>query len=247
MAKKRPTKSPAPVAILPGVLRGIPALPTADAVLDIGLALSADEVDRIRLAMAIHSASKRPSLTWNGWKHIAVALAVGTKHALAAADGRNDTPIYRSVMGEFLRKSGLIFLNKDDRAKAVALLPRWEEIDAWRESLDKTRQVALNNPREVWEAFVADRRRLGDPEAKPRPSKKLRQFPSLLEQFEAVQMQLQLAEEKLEQAERESAYFAEMADAIARKAKLDANAIAEIRAKVRAEHEAAYSVDGPEE
>jgi hypothetical protein len=47
-----------------------------------------------------------------------------------------------------------------------------------------------------------------------------------------------MANERAERAERESAYFAEMMQAIAKQAKLDDDAVAEIRAKVRAAHEA---------
>jgi hypothetical protein len=41
-----------------------------------------------------------------------------TATAQKASGGRLDTPEYRRVMGEFLRGSGFIFLNKDDRARA---------------------------------------------------------------------------------------------------------------------------------
>jgi hypothetical protein len=46
-----------------------------------------------------------------------------------------------------------------------------------------------------------------------------------------------MAEERAERAERESAYFAEMMQAIAKRARLDDDAVAEIRAKVRAAHD----------
>jgi hypothetical protein len=50
--------------------------------------------------------------------------------------------------------------------------------------------------------------------------------------------QLELANERAERAERESAYFAAMLQAVAERGKLDEDAVAEIRAKVRAAHEA---------
>jgi hypothetical protein len=226
--------------IYPDSVRPPPALPDAATIRNMGLPLSDEEFTVIRMAMAIHTASKQPKLTWSGWRHIAVALAIGSDYAQKESDGRLDTPDYRRVMGEFLRGTGFQFLNKDDRAAAVRLLPRWEEINAWRSSLPHGRQQALNNPREVWAAFLEHRRGLGDPEAKERPTKRQRrQFPSLLEQMEALAEQLQFAEERAERAERESAYFAEMMQAMAKSAKLDDDAIAEIRAKVRAAHEAA--------
>jgi hypothetical protein len=52
-------------------------------------------------------------------------------------------------MTDFLRNTGFTFLNKDDRAMAVRLLPRWDEIDAWRGSLPHHQQQRLNNPRET--------------------------------------------------------------------------------------------------
>jgi hypothetical protein len=125
-----------------------------------------------------------------------------------------------------------------DRAAAVRLLPHWEEIDAWRSSMPQTRQAALNNPRETWAAYLEHRRKLGDPEARDRPTgRKHRQFPSLLEQMEALAEQLEMANERAERAERESEYFAAMMQEVAKRADLDEDAIAEIRAKVRAAHE----------
>ena len=46
-----------------------------------------------------------------------------------------------------------------------------------------------------------------------------------------------MATERAEQAERESAYFAAMLQAVAERAELTEEAMAEIRAKVRAERE----------
>jgi hypothetical protein len=224
--------------IYPDSLRPPPALPDAEAVLKMGLRLTKEETTVVRMAMAIHTASKQPKLTWTGWRHIAVACAIGSEHASKAAGGRLDTPDYRRVMSDFLKGTGFIFLNKDDRAAAVRMLPRWDELDTWRSTLPRSRQAALNNPREVWAAYVEHRRELGDPEAKPRPvERKRRQFPSWIEQMEALEEQLLMAEERAEQAQRESEYFAAMVDEVAKAAKMDDDAVAKIRAKVRAAHE----------
>jgi hypothetical protein len=228
----------APV-IWPDSVRPPPVLPDAESVLKLGLKLTEQETTVIRTAMCIHTVSRQPKLTWTGWRHIAVACAIGAEHARKAAGGRDDSPLYRNVMTPFLRGTGFIFLNKDDRAAAVRMLPRWDEIDEWRTSLPRDRQQALNNPREVWAAYVDHRRELGDPEARPRPpGRKHRQFPSLLEQMEALAEQLEMAQERAERAERESEYFAEMLSEMAARAKLDDDAVAEIRTKVRARHEA---------
>jgi hypothetical protein len=77
----------------------------------------------LRLGRRCTRASKQPKLTWTGWRHIAVALAIGSDHARQASGGRTDTPLYIRVMNEFLRKTGFAFLNKDDRTCAVRLLP----------------------------------------------------------------------------------------------------------------------------
>ena len=56
-------------------------------------------------------------------------------------------------------------------------------------------------------------------------------------------MQGLLADERIERAERESAYFAAMAQEIAKQAKLNDDVVSEIRAKVRAAHEAEEQAD----
>jgi hypothetical protein len=222
--------------IYPDSIRPPPVLPDAESVLKMGLTLTEDELSVIRMAMAIHTASKQPKLTWTGWRHIATALDIGSKHARKAAKGRLDTPDYRRVMTDFLRSTGFTFLNKDDRAAAVRLLERWDEIDAWRGSLPHHQQQRLNNPRETWAAYLEHRKALGDPEAKIRPTpRKHRQFPTYPEQMQALIEQVELANERAERAERESEYFEAMTQAIAKQAKMGDKEVAQIRAKVRAE------------
>jgi hypothetical protein len=247
---KKPRRSQRHIPLLArGSVRPPPTLPDAQAVLDMGFPLTPQETDVIRMAMAIHIASKQPKLTWTGWRHIAVAVAIGTDHAREAAGGRMDTPGYRSVMSEFLRKTGFTFLNKVDRAQAVRLLPRWDEIDAWRSSLTPSRQGALNNPREIWDAFLEHRKKLGDPEAKiiRRPGGARRRFPSLLEQLEAMAEALEAAEERAERAEQETNYFANLMTIIAQRANLSEDDIVRIRAEVRARITAQAQPDDDDE
>ena len=118
-----------------------------------GLRLSRQELATIRKGMAVHAASLRPKLTWRGWRHIALACAIGAEHLKKTAGGRTDTPTYIRAMHQFLQGTGFAFLNKDDRAAAVRMLPHWDRIDAWRSSLPNSRQQALNNPREVERAY----------------------------------------------------------------------------------------------
>jgi hypothetical protein len=112
--------------------------------------------------LAVHAASLRPKLTWRGWRHIALACAIGADHLKQAAGGRTKTRTYIRAMHEFLKRTGFGFLNKDDRAAAVRMLPHWDQIDAWRGRLSSARRDKLNNPREVWAAYVEA---LGDPDA----------------------------------------------------------------------------------
>jgi hypothetical protein len=65
----------------PDSVRPPPVLPDAESVPEMGLTLTEDELTVIRMAMAIHTVSKQPKLTWTGWRHIATALAIGSKHA----------------------------------------------------------------------------------------------------------------------------------------------------------------------
>ena len=222
--------------IYPDSVRPPPTLPDAESVLKLGLRLNEQELTLIRMAMAIHSASRQPKLTWNGWRHIAVACAIGSAHIKKQSGGRTDTPTYIRAMSDFLKGTGFQFLNKDDRAAAVRLLARGDEIDDWRSSLSPSRQQALNNPREVEREYSEHRKKLGAPSAKKRSAAKRRPFPSWLEQMAALEEQLLMAQERAERAEQEAEYFAAMMDAVAKAGKLDDDAVAEIRAKVRAAH-----------
>jgi hypothetical protein len=88
-------------------------------------------------------------------------------------------------------------------------------------------------------AYVEHRKALGDPEAKePHVGRHHRQFPSLLEQVEALAAALEAAEERRDRAEQESAYFATLMNAIARRAHLSDSDLERIRAEVRAGLEA---------
>jgi hypothetical protein len=124
---------------------------------ELALRLSRRELTLVERGMAVHAAARKPQLTWAGWHDIAVACAIGADHIKQLTDGRTKTPSYITRMHAFLAATGFIHLSKDDRACAVRLLPYWDEIDAWRSSLPKSRQQALNNPREVVRAYRARR------------------------------------------------------------------------------------------
>ena len=57
--------------IYPDSIRPPPVLPDAESVLEMGLKLTEDDLTVNRMAMAIHTASKQPKLTWTGWRHLA--------------------------------------------------------------------------------------------------------------------------------------------------------------------------------
>jgi len=89
--------------------------------------------------------------------------------------------------------------------------------------------------------YSEHRRTIGDPDAKAAPAKrKHRQFPSWIEQMEALAEQLAMA---VERAERESAYFASMMDEVAKAAKMSDDDVSAICKRVRASHEAADEED----
>ena len=162
---------------------------------------------------------------------------IGSEHAQRKAKTTNLKDYqYRMLMGEFLRKTGFIFINKYDRSIAVRMLPRWDEIDAWRNTCRPSRQSPhLNNPKDIWEAFLEHRKKLGDPEAKERVGGGYkRKLPTIMEQMEALEEALQAAHERAERAQREADYFADLMNMIAKRAHMSDDEIARIRAEVRA-------------
>src|SRR4051812_18755455 len=126
---------PPPPVIHPDSVRPPRILPDARSVRDMGFSLTDDELMTVRTAMAIHASSRQPKLTWTGWRQIALALLIGSTHAKKASGGKTATPLYIRANSEFLKKSGLVFINHNDRAAVLRLLPYWDEIDAWRSSL----------------------------------------------------------------------------------------------------------------
>jgi hypothetical protein len=226
-----------------------PPLPDAEAVLEMGFDLTPDETTVIRMAMAINSASRKPQLLWSGWRHIAVACAIGSQRAQQKAKTKNLKDYqYRVLMGQFLRKTGLIFINKYDRSCAVRMLDFWEDVEAWRATLSESRRRALNSPTDVWREYHGDMTapKNGEPWI-PRTGAKKRAFPSMLEQMQALQEALDAAEERRDRAESEANFFTELADEVAKRAKMGEEEIAAIRAEVRAKRESAYVEDQPDD
>jgi hypothetical protein len=48
---------------------------------------------------------KQPKLTWIGWRHLAVALAIEAEKDKKTAKGQTDTPLFVRKLSEFLRKT----------------------------------------------------------------------------------------------------------------------------------------------
>ena len=132
-----------------------PKLPAANGQLDLGFRVTQRELEAIRTGMKVHTAARAPKLTWDGWKCIAIACAIASDHIKATTGGRTRTPDYTRPMSGFLRATGFNFLNPDDLACAVRLLPLWEKIDRWRETLSAQQREKQNNPRQVEEAMRA--------------------------------------------------------------------------------------------
>jgi len=125
-------------------------LPAASGELDLGFRVTAREREAIRNGMQIYAAAPRVvKLSWDDWRAIAVACAVGSERIKATTGGETRTPAYTRPMSAFLKATGFSALNKDDLAAAVRMLREWDEIDAWR----ATRSPQLNNPREVEKAY----------------------------------------------------------------------------------------------
>jgi hypothetical protein len=226
-----------------------PTLPDAEAVQDMGFDLTPDEITVIRMAMAINSASRKPQLLWSGWKHIAVACAIGSERAQRKAKTSNLKDYqYRVLMGQFLRKTGFIFINKYDRSCAVRMLDFWEDVEAWRDSLTESRRRALNSPTDVWREYHGDMTAQADGRPwTPRKGGFKRKLPSLLEQMVALQQALDAAEDRRDRAEAEADFFSELADEIKARAKMTDAEVAAIRAEVRAKRESAVEEEPDDE
>jgi hypothetical protein len=221
-------------------------LPDLDAPLDVGFEMTQNQIEAVKIGMAIHSASRKPALLWPGWKHVAVAISIGVERALKTSKGRKDTPEYRKVMTPFLRKTGFIFLNKNDTACVVRMLPEWDDIDAWRASLPLSQQRGLNNPREVWDAY--DKREDKPAAGKPRHGEKQRRkMPTPREQYLAMCIELELAQERLVRAERETEFLAVMVAELAKRGRLSEETMAEVRTLAREQISALIGYEEPED
>ena len=100
------------------LLKKVPKLPDAHTLQETGLPLSDRELQLVRHAMAVHTASRQPQLTWEGWKLVGAAVEIGTYHA----ERLNRGPIVgRNVpLTSFLRATGFTFINKGVRSNRPA-------------------------------------------------------------------------------------------------------------------------------
>ena len=123
--------------------------------LDLGFRVTQREREVIRTGMKVYAAAPRvPRLTFEDWKAIAQAAAVGSERITKKTGGEKRTPAYTRAMKAFLEATGFRHLNKDDIAAAMRMLPRWDEIAAWRDTLPQARRDKLNNPRQVADAYA---------------------------------------------------------------------------------------------
>jgi hypothetical protein len=180
-----------------GTLTAVPELPEAATLRELGLPFTEAEFAHIRTAMALHKASRQPQLTYDGWKVIGLALKIGERRAKQQADGvvHSRGPYGQAIAG-FLNATGFAFLNKGVRWALRQWIDRLDEVDPWHEGLDSNDAAHLNNPIDVWDRFCADQRD-PKPRSKQRPSTiKQRDYPSVLEELQALQDALDASEER---------------------------------------------------
>jgi hypothetical protein len=186
-----------------GTLTAVPELPEAATLRALGLPFTEAEFAHIRIAMALHKASRQPQLTYDGWKVIGLALNIGEMRAKQHAKGvvHSRGPYGQAIAG-FLNATGFAFLNKGVRWALRQWIDRLDEVDPWHEALDPNDRAHLNNPIDVWDRFCTDQR---DPKArrKERPvtAKQRRGYPSLLEELQALQDALDAAQERSDMLE----------------------------------------------
>ena len=163
------SKRPDLPALYADTVKRPPRLPDAMTLRQSGLPLSKSELDLVRAAMAVHASSRQPKLTWQGWKLIGAALEIAEAHVKKAADGQTTGRAYNQMMGEFLRASGLVFINKGVRWALRQCMAQVETIDEWRTEIPDREREHLHNPVDVLDQF--NRRNTSTTSATPKRPK----------------------------------------------------------------------------
>jgi hypothetical protein len=108
----------------------------------------ADDIERGRAAwLRLRDAGRR---SWEEWKLVARALAIGRCEAMQAAG--SNRPLgskYNAAMGQFLRRHGFDIDNQQ-RYRALLCLENENAIERWRASLSEKQRNLLNHPNAVW-------------------------------------------------------------------------------------------------
>jgi hypothetical protein len=115
---------------------------------------SADE--RIRFgAEEFQHIEKESGHTWDRWRHVIVAVLLVDDYAMREAEtaepkgGR-----FNKVVGKYLRYYGLDRIHKSDRSRMRRYAGKLEIIDAWRAAQPPEKQLELNHPRVVYNAWL---------------------------------------------------------------------------------------------
>jgi hypothetical protein len=164
----------------------------------LGLPFTEAELTHIRTAMALYRAAQQPKLTYDGWKIVGLALNMGEVRAKQQAKGVvHSRGPYGPTIRQFLNATGFAFINGGIRFSLREIIDRLDEVDAWHEALLPSDRDHLNNPIDVRDRFFADKR---NPKAQARQhhtvTRQKRGYPSLLEEYHALQDALAASQER---------------------------------------------------
>src|SRR5204862_1907191 len=88
------------------------------------------------------------------WIDVAKALDIGRRQCLkTAGTNRAVGSRYNRAMGAWLRENGLDGINTQERYRALQVLEKLPEIEAWRASLDEKKRRSFNHPGACWHAW----------------------------------------------------------------------------------------------
>ena len=185
-----------------GTLKGVPDLPEAATLRELGLPFTEQELTHIRIAMALHKASRQPQLTYDGWKVIGLAINIGEVRAKQYAKGVvHSRGPYGQAIRRFHNATGFAFFNGGVLWALRQWIDHLDEVDPWHESLEPNDRAHLNNPIDVWDRYQSDQR-TPKPSGKERPTSRQRKgYPNLLEELQALQDALEASEERRDMLE----------------------------------------------
>lgn len=92
--------------------------------------------------------------SWDDWKLIGRALAVGRQEALTRANkARPVGQKYNKAFGDWLQMHGFDDIDKSDRAKLLQLIDNLKSVEEWRANLTEGQRARYNAPSTIWRAW----------------------------------------------------------------------------------------------